>query len=156
LSWAAATDNVAVSAYRIYRNGLLFNTLTANMLTLTDNTVTPSTSYSYSISAGDLAGNWSPEKAITLTTSAQTMTGSAAFDWLPPTERENGSSLTTAEIAEYELRYRKTTENTYSYVSIDKNAVHTSINNLNGDYVFEIATIDTDGLYSNFVKITPH
>jgi hypothetical protein len=41
-------------------------------------------------------------------------------------------------------------------VSIDKNAVHTSINNLNGDYVFEIATIDTDGLYSNFVKITPH
>jgi hypothetical protein len=57
LNWAASTDNVGVTGYRIYRNNLLRTTVTA--LSYTDSTLTPGTSYTYAARAVDAAGNLS-------------------------------------------------------------------------------------------------
>ncbi len=55
LSWAASTDNVGVSSYNIFRNGVLLSSSLTN--TYTDNNVVPSTTYSYLVSALDADGN---------------------------------------------------------------------------------------------------
>ncbi len=55
LSWDAATDNVGVTAYRLYRGGALLATLAGT--SHDDTGLTPSTNYSYRVSALDAAGN---------------------------------------------------------------------------------------------------
>lgn len=59
LSWAAATDNVGVAGYRVYRNGSAIGTTGGT--SYTDGTTSPSTSYSYTVSAYDAAGNTSAQ-----------------------------------------------------------------------------------------------
>ena len=55
LSWTAATDNVAVAGYQIFRNGIPRATTTS--LSYNDSGLTPSTQYSYTVTAYDAAGN---------------------------------------------------------------------------------------------------
>jgi len=61
LSWAASTDNVGVTGYRIRRNGSEVGTTAGT--TYTDNALTPSTAYSYTVSAYDASGNESAESS---------------------------------------------------------------------------------------------
>lgn len=61
LSWAAATDNVAVAGYKIYRGGTLIASPTT--LTYSDTGLTPSTQYCYTVSAFDAAGNESAQSS---------------------------------------------------------------------------------------------
>jgi len=68
LSWTAASDNVAVTGYRIFRNGSLL--LTSSALQFTDSGLQPSTSYQYSVSALDASGNESLASEVSVTTSA--------------------------------------------------------------------------------------
>ncbi|WP_318209869.1 glycosyl hydrolase family 8 [Streptomyces sp. SJL17-1] len=57
LAWNAATDNVGVTGYNVYRGGTLVGTSTG--LSYTDTGLTASTSYSYTVKARDAAGNLS-------------------------------------------------------------------------------------------------
>ena len=69
LTWPAATDNVAVTGYRIYRNGALVGSSSGT--SFTDNGLTASTAYSYTVLAFDAAGNQSARSAsLALTTLA--------------------------------------------------------------------------------------
>lgn len=64
VSWNASTDNVGVASYRVRRNGANLTAATAVTGTsFIDNTVSPSTSYSYTVSAVDAAGNRSAESS---------------------------------------------------------------------------------------------
>ncbi|MPZ24256.1 MAG: DNRLRE domain-containing protein, partial [Dehalococcoidia bacterium] len=63
LSWSAATDNVAVAGYTLYRDGVELTTLAASELTFADTTVVASTTYSYAVEAFDGAGNRSGQSA---------------------------------------------------------------------------------------------
>ncbi len=56
LSWTSATDNVGVTAYKIYRNGTLLDTV-GMTTTYSDNTIVGSGSYQYQVQAVDAAGN---------------------------------------------------------------------------------------------------
>lgn len=61
LSWNASTDENGVSAYRVYTNGV-------SPVAVTDTTVTisgllPNTTYNFTVSAGDRAGNWSVQSS---------------------------------------------------------------------------------------------
>jgi beta-glucanase (GH16 family) len=56
LSWSAATDNVGVSGYDVYRNNVLVATL-GNVTSYVDEGLSPSTPYSYYVSAFDASGN---------------------------------------------------------------------------------------------------
>ncbi len=55
LSWSASTDNVGVTGYKIYRDGSYLSS--SAVTSYTDAGLTPSTKYSYSVSAYDAAGN---------------------------------------------------------------------------------------------------
>ncbi|WP_329082623.1 cellulase family glycosylhydrolase [Streptosporangium sp. NBC_01469] len=70
LAWNAATDNVGVTGYEVYRGGTLV--ATASGTTHTDTGLTASTSYTYTVRARDAAGNRSAASAAV---TAQTTTG---------------------------------------------------------------------------------
>jgi fibronectin type 3 domain-containing protein len=84
LSWTAATDNVGVTNYNIYRgsNGAtpaLIATTTNNATTFADTAVTADTAYTYQVSAQDAAGNIGPVSV------AATVTTPGSSDTTPPT-----------------------------------------------------------------------
>ncbi|GKU79744.1 DNRLRE domain-containing protein [Paenibacillus sp. L3-i20] len=55
LSWMAATDNVAVTGYEVYRGGVLVGEVTGT--SYSDISLSANTSYSYSVKAKDADGN---------------------------------------------------------------------------------------------------
>jgi chitodextrinase len=77
LTWAAATDNVGVTGYRIYRGNVLLRTIGATTY-YSDSSLTPGTTYSYYVTAIDAAGNASPAPGV------QTLL-STLPDTIPPT-----------------------------------------------------------------------
>ena len=83
-----------------------------------------------------------PDKTVDITLS-----------WVAPTTRENGDALLFSEIDGYEIYYFKdgTNEDNDQVVAItDPNTVDTTISNLTaGTYYFAIATLDSEGLYSD-------
>lgn len=86
VSWAASTDNVAVTGYKIFRNGTQIGTSTTTSYSLTG--LTAGTTYSITIQAYDAAGNSSANStALSLTTSA-----AATFTELYFSEYLEGSS----------------------------------------------------------------
>ncbi|WP_340022472.1 carbohydrate binding domain-containing protein [Paenibacillus sp. FSL K6-1096] len=64
VSWTASTDNVGVTGYEIYRNGVKIGTSATT--SFTDNGLVGSTNYSYTIKAYDAAGNLSAFSAAAL------------------------------------------------------------------------------------------
>ncbi len=68
--WKAATDNVAVTGYRISRNGVVVATVPG--LSYVDIGVSPSTNYGYAVSAIDAAGNVGKAGTASTTTPADT------------------------------------------------------------------------------------
>jgi exonuclease III len=84
LSWTAASDNVAVTGYRIYRDGTLLLTSTAQLFS--DSGLQPATSYMYSVTALDASGNESLSSEISITTSTAPVI-------IPPTTSGGGGSV---------------------------------------------------------------
>lgn len=68
LNWAAATDDVGVSQYRVNRDGNLLNSLTGR--SYTDTAVTAGATYTYSVVAVDAAGNTSAPAIVSATVPA--------------------------------------------------------------------------------------
>lgn len=71
LQWPAATDNVAVSRYNIFRDGLQIGSTTNT--DFKDFKVTPATTYGYYVVAEDPAGNLSPASDTAIITLAEPM-----------------------------------------------------------------------------------
>ncbi len=84
LTWNASSDNVGVTAYKVYRNSVLIATVTAPTTTYTDTTVAASTAYSYTVSAVDAAANESAQS-----TPPANVTTPACPDTTPPTVPTN-------------------------------------------------------------------
>ena len=61
LTWGASTDDVAVSGYKVFRNGVQVGT--GNTPSFTDGGLTANTPYSYAVSAFDAAGNNSAQSS---------------------------------------------------------------------------------------------
>jgi hypothetical protein len=71
VSWASSTDDVAVAGYQIFREGILLGT--TPLTSFGDNGLFPTSSYSYTVAAYDVADNVSaPSQPLLVTTSAQT------------------------------------------------------------------------------------
>ncbi len=78
LDWVASTDNVGVTGYKVFRDGSQVATSTTT--TYQDTGLTPATTYTYTVSAYDAAGNESAKSA-----SATATTQAAPGDTTPPT-----------------------------------------------------------------------
>jgi chitodextrinase len=73
VTWTASTDNIAVTAYSIFRDGSLVGTMGASATGFADFSAIPSTSPSYQVEAVDAAGNRSGRSAgVQATTPAST------------------------------------------------------------------------------------
>ncbi len=59
LSWDASTDNVAITGYKVFLNGIYLTSVTSTSYAVTG--LTPSTTYSFTVSAYDAAGNTSAQ-----------------------------------------------------------------------------------------------
>jgi len=62
ISWSASTDNVGVVGYRVYRNGTQVATVTSGT-SYQNTSLTPNTTYTYTVSAYDQAGNSSAQSS---------------------------------------------------------------------------------------------
>jgi chitodextrinase len=94
LAWPAATDNVGVTGYKIFRNSVQVGT--SATASYTDSGLAPSTAYTYAVVAYDAAGNQSsasPNKAVT-TQAADTVAPGAPGT--PAASAITSSSLTLA------------------------------------------------------------
>jgi chitodextrinase len=69
VTWNASSDNTAVTGYNVYRGTVLVKTTGATATSFEDSGLTASTTYSYTVTAFDAAGNTSaPSAAATATT----------------------------------------------------------------------------------------
>ncbi|WP_238011712.1 DUF4832 domain-containing protein [Dactylosporangium sp. AC04546] len=79
LSWTASTDNVGVTGYQVYRDGVLRTTVTGTSYT---DTGLAAGSYTYTVRARDAAGNLSPASApVTAATAPPTPPGLVLDDF---------------------------------------------------------------------------
>jgi len=81
LSWTAATDNVAVTGYEVFRDGAATAIGTTTGTTFSDGGLPPESTHSYAVVAVDAAGNRSP---LSNTASATTLSAPPA-DVIAPT-----------------------------------------------------------------------
>ena len=69
ISWTASTDNIAVTAYNIYRNGVYFGTASALSTFFTARNLTANTEHTFTLRAVDAERNLSAaSNAVTVTT----------------------------------------------------------------------------------------
>ena len=75
LTWNAATDNVGVAGYTVYRNGTAIATTSgANATSYSDTSVASGTTYTYTVDAFDGTGNHSPPSdPVSVTTPSGTV-----------------------------------------------------------------------------------
>ena len=125
LSWAAATDNVAVTGYDVYQNGLKINS--SNIISTSFNVsgLTAGTTYSYFVKAKDAAGNQSTASTtLNVTTSAP--------DTEPPTSPANlaAANITTTT---FTLSWQPSTDNVgVTGYNVFKNGVKMNSANITG------------------------
>jgi chitodextrinase len=146
LAWTAATDNVGVSGYHVFRNGIQIATLGA-VTTFQNTGLAASTSYSYTVRAYDAAGNVSGQSiAANATTQAPDTT--AVLMWDP---------VTATNLAGYRVYYG-TASRTYLQpagqgVNVGNSTTYT-VTGLNRGtrYYFSVKAYDTsngESAYSN-------
>ena len=64
LSWSGASDDTGVTAYRIFQDGVPVQTTSNTSYAVSG--LSPDTDYSFTVEAGDAAGNWSTDGPTTL------------------------------------------------------------------------------------------
>jgi chitodextrinase len=94
LSWSGATDNIGVSGYDVYQDGVFRASTVATTFAATG--LSASTTYSFYVIAKDAAGNVSPESnTANVTTSAPDTTAPSA----PTTLAASGTTSTTTNLS---------------------------------------------------------
>lgn len=104
MKWAASTDNVGVTGYRVYNGSTLAGTVSGTTLTYTASGLAADTSYTFTVRAVDAAGN---ESAASNAVTAKTASSSSAAAWAPNVAYTPGT-LVTYNGATYECRQAHT------------------------------------------------
>lgn len=82
------------------------------------------------------------------------VTGAFEICWATPNKRENGDDLDITELGGYEVRYKKSGESAYTYMSLNDPLINSClIHSLQGDYIFQISAYDKNGIYSSFIDV---
>jgi len=100
ISWTASTDDVAVTGYKIYRDGSLIGTTTST--SFNDSGLSPVTQYDYTVKAYDAANNVSAASAV--------LHATTAYDTTAPTIPAN-LQTTSATDTTISLQWDAATDN---------------------------------------------
>lgn len=170
LGWSAATDNIAVYQYEVYRDNELVETLSYSELSYKDNGLLESTSYEYSVHAVDRAGNKSSAAKLTTCTAKLIISNCTEFDdTIVKEEHPNGYSVSLTlskssdahsfDGTEANLYYKNASESTWS-----KQALTGSGNRLSGkwnieplevgEYNLKFVVEDCDGTIKETAEVT--
>jgi fibronectin type 3 domain-containing protein len=152
LSWTASNDNIGVAGYTIYRNGSVLATVSAPTTTYSDTTVSPSTTYTYTVDAFDAAQNHSAQS------SPVSVTTPAAGDTQPPTV-PTGLAATVISPSRVDLTWNASTDNVgvagytvYRNGAVLANVGSTSFSDLsttaNSTYSYRVDAFDAAGNHS--------
>ncbi|MFA6459290.1 MAG: SH3 domain-containing protein, partial [Candidatus Paceibacterota bacterium] len=112
LTWSASTDAVGVVNYKVYRNGILANTVTTGT-SFADTTLSPVTTYTYTVTASDVAGNTSNQsvsaqgKTLALPDTTPPLISSVSSNTI--TSNSANISWITNEVADTQVEYGLTT-----------------------------------------------
>jgi fibronectin type 3 domain-containing protein len=152
LSWTASNDNIGVAGYTIYRNGSVLATVSAPTTTYSDTTVSPSTTYTYTVDAFDAAQNHSAQS------SPVSVTTPGVGDTQPPTVPTGlaGSAISPSRV---DLTWNASTDNVgvagytvYRNGSVLANVGSTSFSDLsataNSTYSYRVDAFDAAGNHS--------
>lgn len=151
LAWNASSDNVGVAYYRVYRNSVQIAQTTS--LSYADNTVAASTSYSYSVRAYDVAGNYGTSSTLQVTTPAVSNNGTATLSWTPPTQNSDNSALTN--LARYVVYYGTSQSSLNSTLQVNAGLSSVVVENLQSGvtYYFAISSVNSLGVESDLSNI---
>lgn len=168
LSWSASTDNIGVTGYRIYRNGVQVGA--AALASYADTGLAPNTAYSYTVGAIDAAGNLSAlSTAVSVTTLplVPSVSGAAAANLTPTSATLSGAVNPSGAATSAWFEYGTTTAYGSSTVPVSLSAATTLSSNLTGltpgiTYHFRIVarnaggtTFGTDTLFNTPVPPAP-
>jgi PQQ-dependent dehydrogenase (s-GDH family) len=103
LSWVASTDNVGVTGYDVYQNGIKINTANITGTSFNVTGLLPGTTYAYYVKAKDAAGNQSANSSTLNVTTNQP-------DVTPPTEPTNLQSSIITQNG-FTLKWTAATDN---------------------------------------------
>ena len=85
------------------------------------------------------------------------VSGQVLLLWQAPIQRENGDPISINEIGGYEVRYRKKGQTDFTYIQYENNQADShTFESLEGLYEFQVAVYDVNGLYSQFLNLTPY
>ena len=98
LSWLASTDNVGVSKYNIYRNGTLLTDVPGNKQSYSNINLTPSTPFSYTVSACDTSGNCSAQSSAVQATTYAPFTGASLLTLSGPSSYQVNGNLVNINV----------------------------------------------------------
>jgi endoglucanase len=97
LSWSAATDNVGVTSYDVFRGTTLATSVSGTSATVTG--LSPSTAYSFTVKARDAAGNSSAaSSAVSVTTQAGSGNSGCTIALVPQSQWQNGYVVQPARV----------------------------------------------------------
>jgi len=115
LAWSASTDDLMVEEYNISRDGLLLATVDSQTLAYTDTAVLAATTYDYTVSAVDVAGN---ESAQSPSVSATTP-GSGTFTEVAVADAYVHESRPTSNFGRSTILRTDATPTINSYIQFD-------------------------------------
>ena len=130
VSWNAPNSDRPVTDYKVYRDGSLLTTVTAPTLTYSDSSVTPNTTYSYTISAVSSVGEGAqsastsgqsgvPPSQITTFTATPVDSSRIKLDWAAP--NDNGYAITSYKIYQGSSQVGTTAGLTYTDTGLQNN-----------------------------------
>lgn len=148
LNWSVATDNIAVAGYNLYRDGVKINKLTDT--TFTDSALTSGSSYTYTVTALDGAGNESGHStSVSVTTTAVAPFEISSYSATNLTRNSATINVSLSMIGNVTIKYSRISSNlnlTKSSFSLKKDHA-IALGGLDKDktYYYQIVATDESG-----------
>ena len=151
LSWEAATDDVAVTQYKIYKNNTLIKTLSAGVLAYDVTGLTPGTNYDFKVVAGDYLENFNTgmEQAIDAPVADVTTpfwTGTPVLTFSAGVS-DNQTVSWPAASDNYQVKYYDILKNGVKIAEVGAETLSYKITGLSGETAYDISVkaIDYSG-----------
>ena len=152
IGWGASSDDVGVYQYVLFRDNVQIALVDGSTTSYVDGSLKADTTYRYVVKAIDKSSNESV--SVILAAKTYVVSGPVTLAWGEPSARTDGERLYKTDIGGYKIRYKLASATSYTTVDVAVGATSYSFANLVGDYIFEMATYDVNGFYSEYVKAT--